>query len=114
MANESSAPVGAAAQLKRLQAAVAKATDAAPTFLRGEMDASHMAHTMVGAVRDYATEAQAASRDDHPQSARALQLQQALQELMTCGSGFLAGRCDAACVARTMTYMVQEFGARPG
>jgi len=31
---------------------------------------------------------------------------------MACGSGYLASRCDAACVARTMAQMMREFGAR--
>lgn len=34
-----------------------------------------------------------------------------LSGLMGCGSGALAGRCDGACVARTMTCMVRESGA---
>lgn len=102
------APV-AAAQVGRMRAAIEQAVAAGPGFLRGDTDADQMAHTMVGAVRHYTEQEHASGGDGAPHGAEAQQLQGALTELMTCGSGYLAGRCDAACVARTMTQMVREF-----
>lgn len=46
--------------------------------------------------------------------AEAERLHEVLRELYGCGTGFQADRCDAACVARTITYMVDEFGAAQG
>lgn len=100
-------------QLGRMQAAIGKTVTFAPRFLRGEVKADDMANTMVGAVKGYVEQERSAGSDGRPQNAQAQQLQQVLSELMACGSGYLAGRCDGACVARTMTYMVQEFGAQP-
>lgn len=105
-AGASSAP---ATHVGRMRAAVEQAVAVAPGFLRGDVDADHMANTMVQAVRNYAEQEQAAGSDGTPQNAEAQALQGALAELMGCGSGYLAGRCDAACVARTMTEMVREF-----
>lgn len=105
---------GAAAattQARRMRAAVDQAVAIAPGFLRGDVDADRMAHTMVNAVRGYIQQEQAAGGDGRPENAEARALQNVLAELNTCGSGYLAGRCDAACVARTMTQMVREFGA---
>lgn len=98
-----------ATQVGRMRAAIDKAVTVGPGFLRGDVDANHMANTMVGAVRGYVEQERAAGSDGVPHDAQARQLQNVLAELMTCGSGFLAGRCDAACVARTMTQMVHEF-----
>ncbi|HXE77667.1 MAG TPA: hypothetical protein VN614_05455 [Rhodanobacter sp.] len=100
---------GAEAQVARMRAAVDQAVAVGPGFLRGEVDADHMAHTMVKAVRGYAEEERAAGGDGTAHGADAEQLQDVLAELMACGSGYLAGRCDAACVGRTMTQMVHEF-----
>ncbi|WHZ20843.1 MAG: hypothetical protein OJF55_002992 [Rhodanobacteraceae bacterium] len=99
----------ATTQADRMRAAIDKAVAVGPGFLRGDVDAHHMANTMVGAVRDYVAKERAAGGDGMPHDDQARQLQNVLEELMTCGSGFLAGRCDAACVARTMTQMVREF-----
>lgn len=100
-----------ATQVGRMRAAIDKAVAVAPSFLRGDVDANHMTNTMVQAVRTYLEQEQAAGNDGTPQSAEAQGLQRTLAELMGCGSGFQAHRCDAACVARTMTQMVHEFGA---
>lgn len=97
-------------QTTRMRSAIAKAVAVGPGFLRGEVDANHMANTMVAAVRGYVDEEKAAGGDGYAHSAPAQELQNVLAELMACGSGFLANRCDAACVARTMTQMVSEFG----
>lgn len=97
-------------QVGRMRVAIDEAVSVGPGFLRGDTDADHMANTMVQAVQSYAEQERAAGGDGVPQSAEARALQDVLSELMGCGSGFLAGRCDAACVARTMTQMVHEFG----
>lgn len=98
-------------QVARMQEAIRKAVAVGPEFLRGDLDADRMANTMVGAVRGYVEQEQAAGSDGAPHDAKARELQGVLAELMGCGSGYLAGRCDAACVARTMTEMVREFHA---
>lgn len=98
-----------ATQVGRMRAAIGQAVAIAPGFLRGDIDADRMAKTMVHAVNEYAGQERAAGSDGAPQGAEAQALQGTLHELMACGSGFLAGRCDAACVARTMTEMVHEF-----
>lgn len=102
----SAAPV---TQAGRMRAAVEQAVGIAPGFLRGDVDADHMAKTMVHAVHTYVEEQRAAGSDEAPRDAEARALKEALTELAACGSGYLAGRCDAACVARTMTQMVHEF-----
>lgn len=99
-------------QAGRMRAAIAKAVAIAPRFLRGDVNADFMANTMVGAVRTYVEQERNAGDDGSPQDADAQALQGTLAELMGCGSGYLAGRCDAACVARTMTQMVREFAPR--
>lgn len=99
-----------ATQTGRMRAAIDRAVSVGPSFLRGDIDADRMANTMVRAVRSYTEQEQAAGGDGVPQDPEARQLQDVLSELMGCGSGYLAGRCDAACVARTMTQMVHEFG----
>ena len=97
-------------QAGRMRAAVDQAVAVGPGFLRGDVDADHMAHTMVQAVRAYTEQERAAGGDGASRGADVQALQHVLAELMGCGSGYLAGRCDAACVARTMTQMVHEFG----
>ncbi|MEO8746315.1 MAG: hypothetical protein ABI379_01440, partial [Rhodanobacter sp.] len=96
-------------QARRMRVAVEQAVAVGPGFLRGDVDADHMAKTMVHAVRNYVEQERAAGSDGASQDAAAQALQDTLAELMACGSGYLAGRCDAACVGRTMTQMVHEF-----
>ena len=96
-----------------MRAAIQQAISVGPDFLRGDIDADQMAHTMVGAVRTYVDHEKAAGQAGKPHGQEAEALQQTLAELYGCGSGYLAGRCDGACVARTITYMVNEFGAPP-
>lgn len=110
-ARNTAATAPAPTQVARMRAAIDRAVAVGPGFLRGEVDANHMANTMVGAVRGYVEQERAAGGGGQPHDNQARELQGVLAELMTCGSGFLAGRCDAACVARTMTQMVREFGA---
>ena len=111
--NEVRTAAALATQAGRMRAAIDKAVAVGPGFLRGDVDADHMANTMVGAVRGYVEQERAAGSDGVPHDVQARQLQNVLAELMACGSGFLAGRCDAACVARTMTQMVHEFPPPP-
>ena len=99
-------------QAGRMRAAIAQAVAVAPGFLCGDVDADHMATTMVHAVRNYVAQQEAAGSNGAANDPEAEALQGALAELMACGSGYLAGRCDAACVARTMTQMVREFAIR--
>ena len=99
-------------QAGRMRAAVEQAVAVGPRFLRGDIDADHMAKAMVHAVHGYVEQERTAGSDGAAQNAEAQALQDALAELMACGSGYLAGRCDAACVARTMTQMVREFATR--
>lgn len=95
-----------------MRTAIDKVVAVGPEFLRGTVDVQRMTDTMIHAVRDYMTEEKAAGGDGTPHDAEAAQLHEILRELNGCGSGFQAGRCDAACVARTITYMVREFGQR--
>lgn len=106
----SSAPM---TQAGRMHAAIEQAVTVAPAFLRGDIDADQMAKTMVQAVRSYVEQEQATGSDGAPHGAEAKALQGTISELMACGSGYLAQRCDAACVARTMTEMVHEFPIHP-
>ena len=85
-----------ASQASRMRAAIDKAVAVGPAFLRGEVDAPHMAHTMVGAVNGYLEQERALGGDGSARGNEAQQLQNVLGELMACGSGFLAGRCDAS------------------
>lgn len=93
-------------QAARMRAAIEQAVALGPGFLRGDVDADHMANAMVRAVHNYTEQERATGGDGVSRGAEGT----ALAELMACGSGYLAGRCDAACVARTMTQMVREFG----
>lgn len=111
VADQQRADAGATAQVRRMRAAIEQAVRVGPDFLRDDVDAVHMANAMVRAVRGYAEQERAVGGDGKPRDAEAHALQNVLAELMGCGSGFLAGRCDAACVARTMTQMVHEFGS---
>lgn len=105
---------GASVQSARMRQAVADAVAVGPRFLRGEVDADHMAKAMVAAVQGYLAKEQALGSDGRPQDRQSAALFPVLGELMACGSGYLAGRCDGACVARTMTEMVREFGDKAG
>lgn len=98
------------AQVARMRAAIDRTVAVAPDFLRGDVDADHMADTMVAAIREYVEQERAAGGDGSARDTAAARLQPVLAELLGCGSGYLAGRCDAACVGRTMTEMVRRFG----
>lgn len=103
------AALSAPTQLRRIRTAVASAVAIGPGFLRGDVDADTMATTMLDAVRTYVAAEQADGRDGTPVDAASAELYPVLQELTACGGGYLAGRCDADCVARTMTQLVGEF-----
>lgn len=106
------ATASATTQLERLRSAVTSAVTIGPGFLAGEIDADTMAHTMLGAVQDYVAAEKADGRDGSPIDSHSAELFPVMQELLACGGGYLAGRCDAACVARTMTQLVGEFGSQ--
>ncbi len=102
-----------------MQAALSPVLVIGPDFLAGRRDADDMAQTMVRAVQQFADgerarqEASAVPEIDiDPASAsrEAQKLQGALAEIYTCGSGYLADRCDSDCVARTMAQIMDEFG----
>lgn len=95
-------------QVSQIKEAIAKVVAVGPDFLAKKIAAPKMAHTMINAVEDYAKQAKEAG-GTQPRSSEARELTQVLQEIMGCGSGFLADRCDSACVARTITYLVNEF-----
>lgn len=107
-------PADDASSETRMRSALARVVTVGPGFLCGTVPADDMASLMVRTVREYAAWA-----DSHPQhpSGRASEstghdareLVGALNEVYTCGSGYLAGRCDADCVMRTMTDIVEEF-----
>lgn len=102
-------PPAATSQVGRMRAAIDRVVAEGPGFLRGDVGAEHMANTMVREVSKYVEQERTTDSHGVPQSREAQQLGEVLGELMTCGSGYLAARCDAACVARTMTEMVQAF-----
>ncbi|MEO8908595.1 MAG: hypothetical protein ABI310_11080 [Microbacteriaceae bacterium] len=110
---------GLSEQTLRMQAAISPVLAVGPDFLAGRRDADDMAHTMVQAVQEYADGERARRQGDAspaenpgPASASrtAQQLQAVLAEIYTCGSGYLANRCDSDCVARTMVQIMDEFG----
>ena len=102
-----------------MQAALSPVLVIGPEFLAGRLEAEDMAHTMVRAAQAYVDGERARQQngvqpdeDSAPASVRraAQELQAALAEIYTCGSGYLADRCDSACVARTMVGIMGEFG----
>jgi len=106
-------------QAERMQAALSPVLVIGPDFLAGRRDAADMAQTMVRAVQEFADGERARQEANMPPdqgilpaSARgeAQKLQGALAEIYTCGSGYLADRCDSDCVARTMVQIMGEFG----
>lgn len=102
----------ASTQTQRMRAAIDQVVAVAPGFLRGDIDADQMATTMLRVVGGYAEQDRAAGDESGRPDAEARALHHMLAELRVCGSGYLAGRCDAACVARTITGMLTEFGTR--
>lgn len=97
-------------QTERMRTAIQTVVAVGPSFLRGDIDADRMAGTMLRAVGDFIGQERAAGEEPGPPNAEARALHHVLSELRVCGSGYLAGQCDAACVARTITQVVQEFG----
>jgi len=95
-------------QVSQIREAISKVVAVGPDFLSKKIPADKMAHTMVKAVDDYAKKANQEGTL-RPASNEARELLGVLQEIEGCGSGFLADRCDADCVARTITYILDEF-----
>lgn len=96
-------------QLSEIKKAIDKVVFAGPGFLDKKISATEMAHTMIGAVEDYAKFAEK-HKLTKAKTEEAQELLFVLQEILGCGSGFLDKRCDADCVARTVNYVVNEFG----
>lgn len=99
-------------QADRIQAAIDVPISMGPGFLRGEVTVDDMTDAMIAAVRGYQAQEKSAGRDLAPLGERSNELVPVLKELITCGGGYQAGRCEADCVARTMTSLVAEFGAQ--
>lgn len=97
-------------QIAQMRDAIGKIVAVGPDFLAKKIPAEKMAHTMVSAIEHYAEQAKKHG-SLQPKTNEARELMEVLGELMGCGSGFLEQRCDAACVARTITYIVNEFPA---
>lgn len=120
---------------EHLRAALAEVVALGPDFLAGTVHADDMAHCMVRAVREHAdalgatsgaatsgaatsgaaTHVPGAAEPGHAASENVPshdlpELMAAAGEVYTCGSGYLAGRCDADCVMRTMADIVAELG----
>ena len=83
-------------QAARLRSAINRAVLVGRDFVRGGVDADQMAHAMTQTVSNYVAQEQAAGRDLKPHDEETIQLMETLAELKACGSGYLAGRCDAA------------------
>jgi hypothetical protein len=110
--------LGLGGQAQRMQAALSPVLEMGPDFLAGRLSADAMAQTMVQAVQGYASGEQArqdagTAPDDEAAGASVTAtfdgLHAALAEIYTCGSGYLADRCDSDCVARTMAQLLREF-----
>lgn len=82
---------GASTRAAHMRAAIQGAVALAPRFLHGELPAERMAQAMIEAARQGAQPPPGAAAGAADES-----LREALAELHGCGSGYLAGRCDAA------------------
>lgn len=100
-------------QAERIRAAIDGPVVMGPGFLRGDVGVDAMTDAMIAAVRGYQAGEKAAGRDLAPLGPQSSALIPVLKELITCGGGYQAGRCDVDCVTRTMTALVAEFGADP-
>lgn len=92
-------------QEESMKEAIQKVVAVGPDFLHHKITAVEMAHTMINSVEECVQK----TGNFVPQTREESELYEVLGELMGCGSGFLENRCDAACVARTISYMVDEF-----
>lgn len=90
-----------------LRSTIDRVVTTGPTFLGGQIDADTMANAMVAAVTDYKSAQRKDSAGNRPGDPG---LQMVVREIYGCGAGYLAGMCDGACVARTITGLVDEFG----
>ncbi|MBW7869626.1 MAG: hypothetical protein H3C39_01040 [Flavobacteriia bacterium] len=95
-------------QLSQIKKVINKVVAKGPDFLDNKITADEMAHSMVNAVQDFAKEEQKEG-GIRAENEEAQELIGVLQEILGCGSGFLAQQCDSDCVARTITYVVNKF-----
>jgi hypothetical protein len=102
-----------------MRAALSPVLAIGPDFLAGRLHADDMAQTMVRAVQQYSDSERVRQhagvgpdedRAGDSTSQATQELHAALAEIYTCGSGYLADRCDSDCVARTMMQIMGEFG----
>ena len=100
-------------------AALSPVLEIGQDFIAGRLAADDMAHTMVRVVQEFARDEEARQQagmradDDSAPASEGHESQEfhaALVELYTCGSGYLADRCDSDCVVRTMVQIMGEFG----
>lgn len=96
-------------QIDHLKQAIGKVVKIGPDFLSKKISPEDMTHAMVNSVQEYKNQSEL-NGGFTPHSAQAEELLNVLKEIKGCGSGYLAKRCDADCVARTITFLVDEFG----
>ncbi|HEU0196747.1 MAG TPA: hypothetical protein VFQ88_05975 [Nevskiaceae bacterium] len=99
-------------QVQRMQTAIDTAVSQLPAFIRHDIDSTHMAQAMTRAVRSYFEQEHTVGSDCRPHSDAARLLQTVLDDLMGCGAGHLAGRCDGDYVRRTMKRIAREYGTQ--
>ncbi|MCO5248748.1 MAG: hypothetical protein M9887_07370 [Chitinophagales bacterium] len=92
-------------EIKGMKEVIQKVVAVGSDFLSHKISPEKMTHTMVDAVDTYFQNVGGVSTHSY----EAQELIQVLMELKACGSGYLAQRCDAACVARTITFMVDNY-----
>ncbi len=91
-----------------MKTTIRKAVAEGPQFLAEKIPAEKMAQNMIDAVDEFYGKAR--KKGGLPDGGQETQaLLNVLLELKGCGSGFLAQRCDSACVARTVTSVMNEF-----
>ncbi len=100
------APVTTTPPSDPARVAVDRVVQVGPSFLDGTIDADRMANTMVDAVRTWKAQREAVGDAVVTDP----QLEMVLREIYGCGAGYLRDMCDGACVARTITALVDEFG----
>lgn len=100
--------LGNSDQIQQMKTAIAKVVAMGPDFLKNDISAYEMAHTMIQVVDDYWAEAERQGTLQ-AKNEEAGELMEVLAEIKGCGSGFLEKRCDAACVARTINFMLEKF-----
>lgn len=97
-------------QAERIRMAIDEVIALGPAFIRGDITVGVMTDAMLASVADYQRGEEVAGREVMPLGPRSTELFPVFQEFVACGGGYQAGRCDADCVVRTMTHLVDEYG----